>query len=132
MAAVSVLTNVHTDPTNGIFSCIMATASSKGGTAIYCGFQPRHIIMQQVAGTPDATWHSEWHEGMTAAYAVLVGSTGTGTIPTSAGFTVLAGTTADPTPSFVAAASPLTAGQGFYVDTGVQANSITYSIVATR
>lgn len=130
--AVSVLTNVTNDPANSIFSCIMATAGAKGGTAIYCGFKPRHIIMQQMAGAPDPTWHSEWHDGMTKAYATLTGNTGAGTISTSAGFTVLVGDTTDPAVSFVAAASPLQAGQGFYVDTGVQTNSITYSIVATR
>ena len=132
MAAVSVLTNVVNEPMNGNFSCTCTVASSEGGTAIYCGFIPNHIVMQQVGGSPGATWHSEWHKGMTAAYATLVGNTGTASIITSAGFTQLAGTSADPAPAFVAAASPLQAGEGFYVDTGVTANSLVYHITATR
>lgn len=130
--AVSVLTNVANDPISGDFSCICTAASSAGATAIYCGFTPNHIIMQQVGGSAGATWHSEWHKGMTADYATLVGNTGTASLPTSAGFTQLTGGSADLVPTNIAAASPLQAGEGFYVGTGVQGNSLVYNITATR
>ena len=130
--AVSVLTNVKTDPTNGIFHCILTTASSEGATAIFPGFTPRLITMTQVGGSADATFQSSWCEGMTAAYASLIGNTGTASIITSAGYTPLTGTETATVIGDIAAASPKQSGQGFIVGTGVQANSLVYSLTAYR
>ncbi len=129
---VGVLTSVKTDPTNGIFECLFTASATPAATAIFPGFTPRTIIMQQVVGTPDATWHTEWHDGMTSAYNVQVTSTGAGTIPTTNGFTPLVGTETSTVIGTAAAASPATAGQGFIVGTGPQAASLAYKIVATR
>lgn len=130
--AVAVIASVKTDPTNGIFECLFTADAAPSATAIFPGFTPRSIIMQQVGGAPGATWHSEWHDGMTAAYQVLVGNTGAGTIPTTLGFTPLVGTETATTVGLVAAASPATGGQGFIVGTGPQGASLVYKIVATK
>lgn len=127
---VHVLTNVETRPAKDRFNCTLTAAASPVASAIYIGFTPNHIILQQIAGTPDATWRSEWHKGMTNAYSVLDSNASAGTIPTTNGFTILTGNEVVATATAPATGSPSTAGQGFVVGTGVVAATIVYNLTA--
>lgn len=128
--AVSVLTNVKNDPVSGIFTATLTAASSEGASSIFCGFKPRKVTMFQTAGSPDATAQSFAVSTMTAGYAVLIGNTGAYTIPTSNGYTFLDGT--ETAPATAMTGSPLSAGPGITVGTGVIANSIEYCITLER
>ena len=128
--AVSALTNVSTRPKAGKFSATLTAAATPAASAIYIGFTPNHIILQQIAGSPDATWRSEWHKGMTDAYSVLDSNASAGTIPTTNGFTILTGNEVVATATAAATGSPATAGQGFVVGTGVIAANIVYNLTA--
>jgi len=130
--AVGVLTAVNNkvDVLNGIFQGLFTADGTPSASSVFCGFTPRIIIMQQIGGAPGATWHSEFHEGMTAAYAVLVGNTGAGTIPTTNGFTTLVGN--ESAPAAQATNSPNAAGPGFTIGTGVQGASLVYKLTAVR
>lgn len=128
--AVGTLTNIKLDPVAGTFSAIYTADSSEAASGVYIGFKPRVIKMTQVSGSPDATAQSGWCEGMTAAYAWLIGNTGAFTLPTSNGFTVTDGS--ETTVVTKAVNSPAASGPGFVIGTGVQANSIGYLVEAYR
>ena len=128
--AVSVLTNVKNDPIQGIMTATLTAASSEGASSIFCGFKPRLVRMTQTAGSPDATSRSMGVSTMTAAYAVLIAAAGDLTIPTSNGYTFLDGT--EVAPATAMTGSPLSAGPGVTVGTGVIANSIEYFIELYR
>lgn len=128
--AVSVLTNVKNDVVNGIMTATVTAASSEGASSIFCGFKPRMVKMTQTAGTPDATSRSLGLSTMSAGYAVLVAAAGDLTIPTSNGFTFIDGTEVAPATKMTG--SPLDAGPGVTVGTGVIANSIEYLIELYR
>lgn len=128
--AVSVLTSVTNDTQTGMFKGVITAASSSGASSICLGFKPRKITIQQIGGTPGASWFSQWVEGMTAAYQINVTNAGTGTIATANGITVFDGTGTDRTD--VMTGSPVSTGPGFVVGTACVANSLVYYVTAER
>ena len=128
--AVSVLTSVSNDTQTGRFQAVMTVDGTAAASSVFCGFVPRRVTVQQIGGTPDAKWRSEWVTGMTAAHLVLTGNTGAGTIGTANGITVLAGTEA--APSAAMTGSPASSGAGFTVGTACIANSLVYVVNAER
>lgn len=129
---VHVLTNVANDPGGKNFSAILTAAASPVASAIYLGFTPNHIILQQVGGAADATWRSEWHKGMTAAYSALDSNSSQGTLPTTNGFTILTGNEVVATVAARATGSPGTDGLGVIVGTGVVAANLVYNLTAYK
>ena len=133
---VSVLTNVENSPSAGRFNCTLTADATPVASAIYMGFTPNHVILQQIAGTPDATWRSEWHKGMAAASNTVSSDSSQGTIPTTNGFTLLTGN--EPlangavTGPVAATGSPASSGQGIIVGTGVVAATIVYNLSAFK
>lgn len=128
--AVGTLANIKVDAVAGTFSAKYTADASVTATSVFCGFQPRVIRMTQIGGTPGATAQSGFHESMTAGYNWLIGSTGTLTIPTSNGYTLLAGNEASP--AAAATNSPNSSGPGFTLGTGVQGASLVYLLEAVR
>lgn len=128
--AVGTLTSIKLDPAAGTFSAVYTADGTKTASGVYIGFKPRVIKMTQISGSPDATAQSGYSEGMTAAYAWLIGNTGGFTIPTSNGYTLTDGSEASPVTK--ATNSPASSGPGFVIGTGVQANSLVYLVEAYR
>lgn len=128
--AVSVLTSVTNDVQNGKFKAVLTAAASPGASSVFCGFKPRLVTLQQIGGTADATWFSQWAEGMTDGHRVAVTHTGVGSLATANGIQAFDGTQADRTDQ--ATGSPVSSGQGFLVGSGCVATSIVYLLTAER
>ena len=128
--AVGVLTSQAYDPSNAVYSAIYTADAAPTASAVRCGFVPRFILLQQVAGAPAAVNKAEWHDGATAGTAAAWSATSVpSVIAASNGFVLLTG--AEATPAANATNSPAS-GAGFTVGTGVQTASIVYSIKAFK
>lgn len=128
--AVSVLTSITNDVQNGKFKAILTAAAAPGASSVFIGFKPRIVTLQQVGGAVDATWFSQWAEGMTAGHRIAVTHTGVASLVTSTGIQVFDGTQADRTDQ--ATNSPLSAGPGLLIDSSCVATSIVYLLTAER
>lgn len=128
--AVGVLTSQAYDPSNAVYSAIYTADAAPTASAVRCGFVPRFIVLQQIAGAPAAVNRAEWHDGSTAGTAAAWSATSVpSVIAASNGFVILTGSEASP--AAIATNGPAT-GPGFTLGTGVQTASIVYSIKAFK
>ena len=128
--AVGVLTSQAYDPTNSCFSAIFTADAAPTASAVRCGFVPRFIVLQQVAGAPAAVNRAEWHDGSTAGTAAAWSATSVpSVIAASNGFVILTGAEAAPAAN---ATNSQANGAGFTLGTGVQTASIVYSLKAFK
>ena len=128
--AVGVLTAQAYDPSDSAFSAIFTADAAPTASAIRCGFIPRYVVLQQVAGAPAAVNRAEWHDGSTAGTAAIWNATSVpSVVAASNGFVILTG--GEATPAANATNGPAS-GAGFTLGTGVQTASTVYSIKAFK
>lgn len=128
--AVGVLTAQAYDPTNASYSAIFTADAAPTASAVRCGFSPRYVVLQQVAGAPAAVNRAEWHDGAVVSTAASWNATSVPAIIAGPnGITILTG--AEATPAAIATNSAAS-GAGFTLGTGVQTASIVYSIKAFK